>query len=134
MRISPRTTRQPTLRSGLTLIELTVVILVLLSLISVLFIGALSWKRGSDRAGCILNIRNVQQAVRGQQNAMEKHAGDTLDPDDIVGDRGYLTGSPACPSDGTYTLTPTYPALGEPALTCDKAASLDHTPASTTGW
>lgn len=118
----------------MTLIELTIVILVLLSLATVLFIGAMSWKRGSDRAGCILNIRNVQQAVRGHQNALEKHAGDSMNPDDIVGVSGYLTGSPACPSNGTYTLTPTYPALGEPALTCDKAASLDHTPASTTGW
>ena len=49
---------------GMTLLELTVVILVLLSLISVLFIGARAWKKGSDRAACILNIRNFQQAVR----------------------------------------------------------------------
>ena len=52
-------------KSGMTLLELTVVILVLLSLISILFIGARAWKKGSDRAGCIMNIRNVQQAVRG---------------------------------------------------------------------
>ena len=41
-------------KSGMTLIELTVVILVLLSLISILFVGARAWKRGSDRAGCII--------------------------------------------------------------------------------
>ena len=51
-------------KAGMTLLELTVVILVLLSLISILFIGARAWKKGADRAGCILNIRNVQQAVR----------------------------------------------------------------------
>lgn len=55
-------------KSGMTLLELTVVILVLLSLIAILFIGARAWKKGSDRAGCILNIRNVQQAVRGYAN------------------------------------------------------------------
>ncbi len=55
-------------KSGMTLLELTVVILVLLSLISILFIGARAWKKGSDRAGCILNIRNVQQAMRGHAN------------------------------------------------------------------
>jgi prepilin-type N-terminal cleavage/methylation domain-containing protein len=52
-------------RSGMTLIELTVVILVLLSLISILFIGAKAWKVGSDRAANVMNLRNVQQAVRG---------------------------------------------------------------------
>ena len=51
--------------SGMTLIELTVVILVLLSLISILFVGAKAWKVGSDRAANVMNIRNVQQAVRG---------------------------------------------------------------------
>jgi len=55
-------------KTGMTLLELTVVILVLLSLISILFIGARAWKKGSDRAGCILNIRNCQQAVRGYLN------------------------------------------------------------------
>ena len=49
---------------GMTLIELTVVILVLLSLISVLFIGARAWMRGSDRANAALLIRNAQQGVR----------------------------------------------------------------------
>ena len=55
-------------KSGMTLLELTVVILVLLSLISILFIGARAWKKGSDRAASILQIRNVQQAVRSYAN------------------------------------------------------------------
>ena len=55
-------------KSGMTLLELTVVILVLLSLISILFIGARAWKKGSDRAASILQIRNVQQAVRSYSN------------------------------------------------------------------
>ena len=53
---------------GMTLIELTVVILVLLSLISVLFIGARAWLRGSDRAAAAILIRNAQQGVRSQTN------------------------------------------------------------------
>lgn len=55
-------------KSGMTLLELTVVILVLLSLISILFIGARAWKRGSDRAASVLVIRNTQQAVRSFAN------------------------------------------------------------------
>ena len=62
-------------KSGMTLLELTVVILVLLSLISILFVGARAWKRGSDRAANIMNIRNTQQAMRGHQNMRELLAG-----------------------------------------------------------
>ena len=56
------------LKPGMTLIEITVVILVLLTLIAVLFIGANIYKKGADRAACILNIRNIHQAVRADQN------------------------------------------------------------------
>lgn len=52
----------------MTLLELTVVILVLLSLIAILFIGARAWKRGSDRAANLMNLRNTQQAMRSHQN------------------------------------------------------------------
>ncbi|MFK7851102.1 MAG: hypothetical protein AB8D78_09005, partial [Akkermansiaceae bacterium] len=55
---------------------LTVVILVLLSLISILFIGARAWKKGSDRAASILQIRNVQQAVRSFSNMNGFNPGD----------------------------------------------------------
>ncbi len=62
-------------KSGMTLLELTVVILVLLSLISILFIGARAWKKGSDRSANIMNIRNTQQAMRGHQNMKELVSG-----------------------------------------------------------
>ncbi|MCW1915127.1 hypothetical protein OJ996_16190 [Luteolibacter sp. GHJ8] len=61
-------TRTSKRASGMTLLELTVVILVLLSLISILFVGARAWKKGSDRSANIMNIRNAQQAVRGHAN------------------------------------------------------------------
>ena len=51
-------------QSGMTLIELTVVILVLLSLIVVLFVGATAWKKGTDRSGAIITIRNAQMGMR----------------------------------------------------------------------
>ena len=64
-------------KAGMTLLELTVVILVLLSLISILFIGARAWKKGSDRAASILQIRNVQQAVRSYANMNGINPGET---------------------------------------------------------
>ena len=62
-------------KTGMTLLELTVVILVLLSLISILFVGARAWKKGSDRSANIMNIRNCQQAMRGEQNMKQLNPG-----------------------------------------------------------
>ena len=124
---------------GMTLLELTVVILVLLSLISILFIGARAWKKGSDRAGCILNIRNVQQAVRGDQNMKGKVPGATgLVVADIFGSDGYLNAAPTCPSAGTAyngIASTTYPAIGTTYITCaDANYSAEHVPANSDQW
>ena len=121
------------------LLELTVVILVLLSLISILFIGARAWKKGSDRAGCILNLRNIQQAVRGDQNMKNKTFGDTGIVDgSIIGASGYLTKIPACPATNTaYTIAVagTYPADGTLYAACPDIATLpDHIVADPAGW
>ena len=121
-------------KSGMTLLELTVVILVLLSLISILFIGARAWKKGSDRAGCILNIRNVQQAVRGHANMRQLAIGATITDADIFGTTGYLK-DPACPALGTYTKAGVVPVIGALYITCTLAPSPDdHAPANYTDW
>lgn len=93
-------------KSGMTLLELTVVILVLLSLISILFIGARAWKKGSDRAASILQIRNCQQAVRSFANMNGKNPGDAVvagsnaSPGDIFGPGKFIENSPVV--DGTH--------------------------------
>ena len=88
-------------KSGMTLLELTVVILVLLSLISILFIGARAWKKGSDRSANILNIRNTQQAMRGHQNTKELKTGDGFATADLV---AYMKlPGPIGDNDVTYT-------------------------------
>ena len=125
-------------KTGMTLLELTVVILVLLSLISILFIGARAWKKGSDRAGCILNLRNIQQAVRGDQNMKNKAPGDTVAFADIIGATGYITKTPTCPSTNTaytYTDATKYPAIDTLYAKCPNEATLtDHIITDKVGW
>ena len=122
------------LNKGMTLIELTVVILVLLSLISVLFIGAKAWKAGSDRAQCILNIRNTQTAGLSWQNMYNKNVGDAVASSDLIGSGKFLESAPTCPAGGTYTLAATIPALGTLFNPCSLATSDQHVPANVTGW
>ncbi len=76
-------------RTGMTLLELTVILLVVLSLIGILMIGVTAWKRGSDRSANILNLRNVQQAVRAHANVNNLEIGDPCPSTDIVGPKGY---------------------------------------------
>jgi len=130
MKLNNNTKKQ----AGLTLIEITLVIAVLLGLISVLFIGVTAYKEGSNRAKCILNISNVQKAARSYQNLYEKDAGDDFASTDIIGTGKLIDSAPECPSNGTYTYAETFPALGTPIMTCSLSESNDHEPNNTDGW
>ena len=118
----------------MTLLELTVVILVLLSLIGILFIGARGWKRGTDRAGCILNHRITQQAVRSYQNMYGFSSGQPIDMSDkLIGPDKFLT-EPVCPSGGTYTYLPYIPLPSELAVQCSLLGSDRHVPDRINDW
>lgn len=120
---------------GMTLIELTVVVLVLLSLIGVLFTGAQAWIRGSDKASCILNIRKVQQAVRSHQNLNDLDLGAALDvAGTLTGPGNFIDSASVCPGSGTYSYATTIPAPGTLVMTCSLAATRQHEPASYVGW
>jgi type II secretory pathway pseudopilin PulG len=121
-------------KSGMTLLELTVVILVLLSLIGILFIGARGWKRGTDRASCILNHRITQQAVRSYQNMYGFSSGQPIDMyAKIIGPDKFLT-EPSCPSGGSYTFITYIPLPGELAMTCSLQTSGRHIPDKISDW
>lgn len=120
---------------GMTLIELTVVILVLLSLISVLFIGAQAWKEGSDRSQCILNIRNAQTAGRSYQNMNQLAVGASYTAATAVYGAGkFLETAPTCPSAGSYSWKTTIPAIGTLFMECSLNTTSNHKPANTNGW
>ncbi len=131
---TPATTPNP----GITLLELTVVILVLLSLVTILFIGARAWKKGSDRSANILNIRNVQQAMRSHANLRGLPDGATLYSSDIVGTGKYLENVKAPNPDITYAYGSTVPSVGTLYLTAAYASgtSIDFEPPASTyaGW
>lgn len=120
-------------RSGMTLLELTVVILVLLSLISVLFVGSQAWKHGSDRAGCILQISQVQHGVRSFANLYGYVAEQNVAPLDlnseVIGPGKFVENSPDCPGSGTYSFKPNeIPKIGSIYMTCSLKTNENHQP------
>jgi len=58
-------TQNKKLKPGMTLIELTVVIIVLLTLISVLFFAGTAYIKASNRTACLTNQATIQKAMRG---------------------------------------------------------------------
>jgi len=125
----------------MTLLELTVVILVLLSLIIILFVGARAWKRGSDRALCILNIQNVQKGVRSYANLYGFVEGASA-PDlknKVIGLGRFVEAEPSCPAGGTYSFgqafgIDTIPPVGELYLQCDRNVVDGHVPKNHADW
>ena len=136
--ITPR--RGSGTQRGMTLLELTVVILVLLSLISILFVGAQAWKRGSDRTLCIMNIQNVQKGVRSYSNLYGYGPGQSVAGLQlrVVGTGEFVEKPPVCPSGGIYTYgaafgIDTIPPVGQLYLSCSLSSS-GHIPANHGDW
>lgn len=117
--------------AGLTLIEITVVIAVLLGLIAVLFIGVQNYREATNKSRCIMQISAVQKAVRSHQNLNDVATGGTLTQSDLVGTGKLIAVDPVCPSGGTYTWLGTVPAIGTAYLTCNTTG---HAPANAAGW
>lgn len=117
----------------MTLLELTVIILVLLALVTVLFIGVSAWKRASDRTGCLLNIRHVQQIVRGEQNLYNLDVGDPIDVEELCAEHEMIHAT-VCPGGGEYVHADAVPDYGETAMNCSLSDVFGHLPNDTTGW
>ena len=122
-------------QAGLTLIEVTLVIAVLLGFISVLFLGVDAYQKGSDRAKCILNISTVQKAARSYQNLYDMRNGDPLPIGDIAGAGKMIEVVPDCPdTPGSYTFIGSVPLANQAYVDCGLAATDQHVPASLAGW
>jgi type II secretory pathway pseudopilin PulG len=137
---SPRRTKAP---SGLTTLELTVVVSVLLTLAAIMMFGAQAWRRGVDRTSCLLTIRNVQTSVRAYQN-LYGYAPGTMPAADrgtqsIIEHlmlKGYISEDThhavavahACPGSGHYRIPQedVFPLDGELYLSCSLEDTEEH--------
>jgi len=121
----------------MTLIEVTLVIAVLLGLLSALFVGALAYKNGSDRAECLVISSSVQKAVRSYQNLYELSPGDPLTHlGTLVGAEGMFAVEPECPKYGVYVWETTVPGIGVPYIDCNDPnnSATFHYPQKRDGW
>jgi hypothetical protein len=121
----------------MTLVELTLVILMMLSLIGILAIGAKTWKAGSDRSVCIVNLQAVQKGVRSFSNLYGYVPGASVSglESQIIGQGRFVRTKPVCPSEGTYASGgDVIPQMGSLYFNCSLASSGEHTPQVTEDW
>jgi type II secretory pathway pseudopilin PulG len=125
----------------MTLLELTVVILVILTMVNVLFFGAQAWKRGSDRAICIVNIQTVQKSMRSYANLYGFSEGSSAPmlKNKLIGLGKFVESDPECPGNGSYSFGATYgadsiPPAGSLYMTCDLSSSQQHEPKDFSSW
>ena len=89
-------------RQGVTLIELSVVIAVILTLLSVLFVGATYYKDSADTAACTINQNAIAKAADAYLNIEGSDPTYTI----LTTTGGPLAAKvPTCPSAGTYSIT-----------------------------
>lgn len=88
---------------GVTLIELTIVVSVILVLISVLFVGAEYYRNNSSKSACVINQSAIERAAQVMKNINGAR------PEDFAAT--YAEGAPLadkvpiCPTAGTYTVS-----------------------------
>ena len=138
-------TRALKLSKGMSLLEITLVLGLTLALITALLFGISAFQDGSDRARCIMNLVNMQKAMRSFMNLYEFKPGVAFKANPRAGISGNLEGNvfgkgkfietkPTCPSgDGTTqysTGADKFPDVGEMWITCPNAESKGHVPKS----
>ncbi len=89
--------------------------------------------QGNDRAGCVMQQRNLQQAVRSYENMNSLKIGDPIDWTKIMGPGNFIEKTPSCPvhGPGAYSYTTTIPPVGTLVAPCKDPA---HKPTNIENW
>ena len=90
-------------RSGFTLIEIMIVVLIIAILLAIAIPNFLRARETSRAKSCSANLRQIETAKEQWAMDNKKGAGDTPDlAADLVGT--YIKSTPTCPSGGAYTV------------------------------
>ena len=103
--------------SGMTLIEISLVIALLLGLIAVVFLGLGNYRKGADKARCKIQLSQVQKAVRAYANFNNLDAKAPIAS--AFGTGLAMESEPKCPAGGAYAWLAEIPEIGTPFGNCD---------------
>ena len=116
-------------------IEWTLVVLIASAVMGMALFVVLTWKSRADRASCILNIRNVQNAVRSYAGMNNLNIGTPTGLSEIVGPGKFVERIPQCPAGGNYRFLDRQPKIGQLYMECSLCdAPFNHKPNDYTSW
>ncbi|SHJ10084.1 hypothetical protein SAMN02745181_1187 [Rubritalea squalenifaciens DSM 18772] len=141
--MSPQSLNASASRRGVTIIELTIIVAVIILLVSTLIMAGKYYINHSNRSACITNLNQIHKAIRSTQNVGQLSIGSPLAMQDLVGADKALPKMPVCPqSSGSYTLANTILPHGEVMVFCQEYdsgvgsvdSSLEHSPPAGISW
>lgn len=98
-----------------------------------LFDSFLNPHQDNDRAGCFMQQRNIQQAIRSYAGMNSLKPGDPIDWSKLIGPGLFIERTPVCPVNGAsaYTFSKVVPPTGTLAAPCKDPA---HKPPNIEDW
>jgi len=96
--------RRPSARSGFTLVEILIVVLIIGMLLAIAAPGFVRAREGSQARSCQYNLKQIFGAK--ERWAMDNHRDETDTPamNELVGPTLYIKVNPVCKSGGSYTV------------------------------
>ena len=131
--------------AAFTLLEMALVVGLILGLIAITFVGSTAYRRGANKARCVMNQANVQKAVRSWAELNGRNVGQPCAFATAILPDYFNNQAPTCPGNGTYTPMGTVPDVGIVYFRCSLGTypgsgdgsnldSQDHTPGAFATW
>ena len=91
-------------RHGFTLVEIMIVVLIIGILLAIAVPNFIRARESSRSKSCVSNLKQIDSAKEQWAMDNKKVTGDVPLTTDLYGVTKYVKSTPACPSNGTYTI------------------------------
>ena len=106
---------------GFTLVEIMIVVAIIAILAAVAIPNFVKYRKTSQAAACISNLKQIQSAVEQAKLAGKQ----TPEAADIIGTDKYIKQSPKCPQTGNYSYTLPADDTSDPTCSVGQNSSTD---------